>query len=78
MKKKEARYTLEYCSGATCYGWDEETDSREEAVSFVKSFSKIYSAYVGVWDKVKGKHIYLKRVLTFTPEIDEITEEVSE
>jgi len=66
------RYEMSYTSGATGYGWEKETDNRDEAVYTAREFSKSYTAYFDVWDNVNQEFIYLKRVLTFEPEIDKL------
>ena len=66
--KHEKRYTVEYASGATGYGWTEDTDRLDEVEDFVRNAS--YSAYVAIWDNRFHDFIYRKRCLDFTPEID--------
>lgn len=69
--KHNKRYSVAYCSGATGYGWEQETDSLKEAKSMVKSVYN-YTSEIWVWDDVKRDHVYWKRVLTYKPEINTI------
>ena len=71
MKKQHKRYSVEYISGATGYGWEQETDNLKEAKEMVKAVYN-YTAEMWVWDNVMRDHVYLKRVLTHNPEINTI------
>lgn len=64
------RYTIDYCSGATGYGWRYETDSRKEAEDTALSMSKSYSAAVTVWDSKAHDFIYDKSVLEYKPRVN--------
>ena len=64
------KYTVSYCSGATGYGWEQEYDRLDEFESFVDYIRQEYTAYLDVWDNTLHDFIFLKRVLTYTPEID--------
>ena len=68
------RFHIYYCSGATGYGWEKETDSIREARGIAHSddFGRNYTAEVSVWDEVIKDFIYWKRVLRYKPEIDKI------
>ncbi len=69
MKKDRKRFCVSYCSGATGYGWEQETDNLKEAIGMVKSVYS-YTAEIWVWDEAKRDHVYWKRVLDYTPEIN--------
>lgn len=64
------RYCIDYCSGATGYGWSHETNSRREAQSVAKSMSKSYTSAVSVWDNEIHDFIYDKSVLEYKPRIN--------
>ena len=64
------RYTIDYCSGATGYGWTHETDSREEAEHTARLMSRSYSSAVTVWDEKTGDFIFDKNVLDCRPRVD--------
>lgn len=66
------RYHISYTSGATGYGWNEETDSIEDVRHIVNSdsFGRHYTAFVSVWDEVIKDFIFYKRCLTYKAETD--------
>ena len=64
------RYTIDYCSGATGYGWSHETNSRREAEHTARQMSESITAAVTVWDGKIGDFIYDKNVLEWKPRID--------
>lgn len=71
--ENRSRYTMDYTSGATGYGWSEDTNSLAEVKRCIKHFAE-YTMYFSVWDNKTHDFIYLKRVLTYKPEINKIAE----
>ncbi len=67
MRKK---YTVDYASGATGYGWSEEFDRLEEFEDFIKEMRSEYTARVTVWDNELGDFVFWKDVLTYECRID--------
>lgn len=72
--KHRKRYTIQYTSGATGYGWEQEMDTIEEVLDTIRLMYN-YTAELWVWDDVKRDHVYWKRVLTYKPEINTINAE---
>ena len=74
MSKHSKRYHISYASGATGYGWEEETDSIEEARHIARSddFGKHYTASLTIWDEEIQDFIFWKSVLEYKPKIDRI------
>lgn len=64
------RYTVRYVSGATGYGWEHETNSRQEAEKTARQMSESYSASVDVWDSKESDFIFDKHALDYKPRID--------
>ncbi len=66
------KYNVEYCSGATGYGWRKDFDRLDEFEAFIDAMRHEYTASVIVWDESRKQHIFWKDVLTFTPSIDDL------
>lgn len=68
------RYHISYTSGATGYGWEQETDSLKEArgIAHSDSFGENYTAMVTIWDEELKDFIFWKSVLCYKPDIDNI------
>ena len=64
------KYSLEYCSGATGYGWEKEYDRLDEFEDFINEIRNEYTAKVTVFDYSLKKFIFYKRALSFKPEKD--------
>ena len=64
------KYTVDYCSGATGYGWSQEYDRLDEFESFIDEMRHEYTACVSVWDNQLNDFIFYKRTLCFEPHID--------
>lgn len=69
MQKK--RYSVDYTSGATGYGWTIETNSLREVKDVARHYTE-YTMYFSVWDNVLHDFVYLKRVLEYKPEINKL------
>lgn len=68
---KEKRFIINYCSGATGYGWREEADSLNDFQGLIKEIRGEYTARLTIWDSTKKDFIFYKRALSY-PEIDNI------
>lgn len=64
------KYSVSYCSGATCFGWTEEHDRLDEFEDFIDEMRNEYTASVRVFDYSLGEFIFYKRALSFEPEED--------
>ena len=64
------KYTVDYVSGATGYGWSQEYDRLDEFEDFIDEMRKEYTAKVTVWDSELKTFIFWKNTLTFEPEKD--------
>lgn len=64
------KYSVEYCSGATGFGWEKEYDQLDEFEDFINEMRGEYTACVSVFDYSRRKFIFLKRALTYKPEKD--------
>lgn len=69
-QKQHKKYCVEYCSGATGYGWSEEYDSLDEFEYLVNEMRHDVTAAVWVYDYKLGEYIFIKRTLTYEPEVD--------
>ena len=70
MEKKEKKYTVDYCSGATGYGWSQQYDRLDEFESFINEMRKVSTAHVTVWDSQLKDFIFWKDCLCYEPRID--------
>lgn len=70
MAKEHKKYCVDYCSGATGYGWSEEHDRLDEFEDFINDMRKEFTAAVRVYDYQLGEFIFWKDTLTFEPRID--------
>lgn len=64
------KYSVEYASGATGYGWTAEHDRLDEFEDFINEMRYEYTASVSVYDYSLSKFVYYKRCLSYKPEID--------
>ena len=64
------KYSVDYCSGATGYGWSHEYDRLDEFEDFIDEMRNEYTASVRVFDYDLGEFIFWKRTLSYKPEID--------
>ena len=64
------KYSVDYCSGATGYGWTAYHDRLDEFEDFINEMRKEYTASVRVWDSDLEKFIFWKDCLTYKPRID--------
>lgn len=69
-ERKHKKYSVQYCSGATGYGWEQEFDRLNEFESFVDEMRKEYTAAVWVWDNQLHDFIFIKRTLSYEPSVD--------
>lgn len=70
MEEKAKKYIVEYCSGATGYGWRCQHDRLDEFEGFIDQMRREYTASVTVWDNEIEDFIFWKDVLTFDTRID--------
>ena len=68
------KYSVEYCSGATGYGWDIEYDRLDEFEDFINEMRYEYTASVRVYDYTLEKFIYWKNCLAYKPSIDMLSD----
>lgn len=66
MNKK---YTVSYSSN-TGYGWSEECNSLKNVRSLIKEYKNNLYACITVWDNVKHKMLFDKRILEAKPTVD--------
>ena len=64
------KYTVDYVSGATGYGWTQDFDRLNEFEDFINEMRYEYTAKVLVFDNKLGDFIYWKDCLTINPRID--------
>ncbi|WP_133014945.1 hypothetical protein [Clostridium cuniculi] len=64
------KYKVDYTSGTTGYGWEEECRTINEVLEILDEFKHNYSAKLSVWDRELNDFIYYKRPLTDKPETD--------
>lgn len=72
MAKTQKKYIVDYCSGATGYGWKQEFDRLDEFASFVDHLRSDVTARVVVWDESIKDFIFWKNCLEWKPEIDKL------
>ena len=65
-----AKYSVDYVSGATGYGWSEDFEKISEVDRFVNQMRHKYSAGVRVWDRGLGDFIFWKDAYAYEPRID--------
>lgn len=65
-----AKYTVDYTSGATGYGWTREYDCLDEFEYFINEKRNDYTAKVTVWDNELQCFIFWKRALSWNCETD--------
>lgn len=70
MEKKHKKYSVSYCSGATGFGWEQEFDRLDEFEYFVNEIRHESTAELWVYDYQIKEFIFIKRTLTFKPEVD--------
>ena len=70
-KGKTYKYEIRYCSGATCFGWEDACDTIEEVENMIFEIRNTYNAMVTVWDNNLKNFIFFKRVLS-EPDTDMI------
>ena len=64
------KYTVQYVSGATGYGWEKEFDRLDEFEGFINEMRKDCTAKVTVWDNTLQDFVFWKNALTFNVKID--------
>lgn len=64
------KYKIDYTSGATGYGWEEECRTINEVLTILDELRHEYSAKLSVWDRELNDFIYYKYSLTYKPETD--------
>lgn len=67
------KYTVEYISGATGYGWEEDYDRLDQFEDFIDEMRNEYTAKVTVYDNELPGFIFWKNVLTYDIDIDILT-----
>ena len=65
-----AKYSVDYVSGATGYGWTQDFETIAEVDSFVNQMRSECSAGVRVWDRGLGDFVFWKDAYVFDPRID--------
>lgn len=65
-----AKYTVDYTSGATGYGWTKEYDRLDEFEYFINEKRNDYTARVTVWDNELEEFIFWKDTLRWDCRID--------
>lgn len=71
MSKK---YTVNYSSGATGYGWIKEYDRLDEFEDFVDEMRREYTARLTVYDVSVNEFIFWKDCLSYKPYIDKLSD----
>lgn len=71
----EKRFVITYSSGATGYGWTDETNSIKDMFLCIdgfryKSGGFEHTAFLSVWDNATAQCIFYKKALEFYPETD--------
>ena len=69
---KHKKYSVDYCSGATGYGWSAEHDRLDEFEDFINEMRTEYTAAVRVYDYALGDFIFWKDTLTLKPRVDKL------
>lgn len=69
-QRQVKKYTVDYYSGATGYGWSREYDRLDEFESFINQMRHEVTACVSVWDNYLQDFIFYKRALCYEPETD--------
>lgn len=64
------KYTVNYTSGATGYGWEKKYERLDEFEDFINEKRKDYTARVTVWDEELEDFIFWKDTLTWDCEVD--------
>ncbi len=64
------KYTVDYCSGATGFGWSQEYDRLDEFEGFINEMRTDFTARVIVYDNYLQDFIFWKNCLTYHPDID--------
>lgn len=64
------KYSVDYASGATGYGWSQEFDRLDEFEDFIDEMRKEVTARVTVWDSQLHDFIFWKDCLCYKPSID--------
>jgi len=65
-----AKYSVDYVSGATGYGWTQDFESIAEVERFVNQMRRKVSAGVRVWDRGLGDFIFWKNPWVWDADID--------
>lgn len=65
-----AKYSVEYCSAPTGYGWRQEYDRISEFERFVNQMRREPTADISVWDNELGDFVFWKRAFRYEPDID--------
>ena len=65
------KYTVDYCSAATGYGWRQDYDRLDEFEDFVNESRRDAMAYISVWDNTLHEFVFDKGY-GFTPRIDKL------
>ena len=63
------KYSVDYCSGSTGYGWSREYDRLDEFECFINECRHDYSAKVRVFDTTLNKFIFIKGC-SWKPQVD--------
>jgi hypothetical protein len=72
-REKEGRmkkYTVDYTSAPTGYGWTQEFDRIDEFEDTVDDARRDCTRALYIWDNELGKHIFYKRAMTYKIEVD--------
>lgn len=65
-----AKYSVEYVSGSTGYGWTREYNNITDFEDFINEMRHVVSAAVRVYDYDFGKFIFWKDAFTYNLHID--------
>lgn len=57
------KYSVNYTSGATGYGWQEDLDTITEVEYCIQEYKDIYTAQVSVFDRELGDYVFCKNAL---------------
>ncbi|MBQ8528984.1 MAG: hypothetical protein IJ459_04530 [Clostridia bacterium] len=66
----DKKYTVNYCSGSTGFGWSKQYDRLDEFEDFVDEMRREYTARVVVWDETLQGFVFWKDCLSYDPSID--------
>ena len=69
-KMAHKKYSVDYVSGATGYGWSIEYNRLDEFEGFINEMRHEYTAAVRVWDYSLKQFIFWKDCLEWKPSID--------